>query len=62
MLTKVYKVNLATGEKSLIQELKPETTVGVVYVAPVVMTRDGSRFAYSYYQVSSELYLISGLR
>ncbi|MGD0267993.1 MAG: protein kinase [Candidatus Sulfotelmatobacter sp.] len=61
MLTKVYKVNLATGEKSLIQELKPETTVGVVYVAPVVMTRDGSRFAYSYYQVSSELYLISGL-
>lgn len=62
IVAKVYKVNLITGEKTLIQELHPETTVGAVYVAPVVMTRDGSRFAYSYYQVSSQLYLISGLR
>jgi serine/threonine protein kinase/WD40 repeat protein len=60
--TKVYKVNLVTGEKTLVRELQPESTVGVVFIAPVVMTRDGSRFAYSYYQVSSVLYLISGLR
>jgi len=46
----------------LIQELQPETTVGVVTIAPVVVTRDGSRSAYSYYQVFSVLYLISGLR
>ncbi len=60
--TKVYKVNLVTGDKTLVQELQPPTTTGVVYIAPVVVTRDGSRFAYSYYQVSSVLYLISGLR
>jgi Tol biopolymer transport system component len=60
--TKVYRVNLATGQKILIQELQPETTVGIVSIAPVVMSRDGSRFAYSYCQVSSVLYLISGLR
>jgi hypothetical protein len=60
--TDVYKVNLVTGEKTLIQELQPETTVGVVTIAPVVVTRDGSRSAYSYYQVFSVLYLISGLR
>jgi serine/threonine protein kinase/Tol biopolymer transport system component len=60
--SKVYKVNLATGKKTLIRELQPETTVGVVFIAPVAMTRDGSRFAYSYYQVLSVLYLISGLR
>jgi serine/threonine protein kinase/Tol biopolymer transport system component len=60
--TKVYKVNLVTGEKTLIQELQPETATGVVTIAPVVVTRDGSRFAYSYYQVFSVLYLISGLR
>jgi len=60
--TKVYKVNLVTGDKTLIQELQPSTTTGVVYIAPLVVTRDGSRFAYSYYQVSSVLYLISGLR
>ena len=60
--TEVYKVSLNTGQKTLIQELNPETSVAVVHMAPVVMTRDGSRFAYSYYQVSSVLYLISGLR
>lgn len=59
---KVYKVNLISGEKTLIQELQPGTTTGVVNIAPLVVTRDGSRFAYSYYQVSSVLYLISGLR
>jgi serine/threonine protein kinase len=59
--TKVYKVNLVTGEKTVVQELQPETTTGVVSIAPVVVTRDGSRFAYSYYQVFSRLYVISGL-
>lgn len=60
--TDLYKVNIVTGKKTVIQELQPETTVGVVSIAPVVVTRDGSRSAYSYYQVFSVLYLISGLR
>jgi hypothetical protein len=60
--TKLYKVHLATGEKTLVQELQPEATTGVVTVAPVVVTRDASRIAYSYYQVFSILYVISGLR
>ena len=59
--TSVYKVNLVSGDKTLLKELQPDTTVGVVNIAPVVVTRDASRFAYSYYQVSSVLYLISGL-
>ena len=60
--TQVYKINLATGEKTVIQELQPDTTTGVVTIAPVVVTRDGSRSAYSYYQVFSVLYVISGLK
>jgi serine/threonine protein kinase len=59
---KVFEVNLATGKKTFIQELQPPTNVGVAMIAPVVVNRDGSRFAYSYYQVSSVLYLISGLQ
>jgi len=58
----VYKLNLLTGEKTAVQKLQPETTAGLVSISPVVATRDGSRFAYSYYQVFSVLYLISGLR
>jgi eukaryotic-like serine/threonine-protein kinase len=59
--TQVYKVNLATGQKNLIQDLEPEASVGVVLIKPVAVTHDGSRFAYSYYQVRSVLYVVSGL-
>jgi serine/threonine protein kinase len=60
--TQIYKLNIVSGEKSPIQELRPEALTGVVSIAPIVLTRDGSRFAYSYYQVSSVLYVVSGLR
>ncbi|MGA8283231.1 MAG: protein kinase [Candidatus Sulfotelmatobacter sp.] len=60
--TNVYQVDLVTGKKTLIQQLQPPTNAGVANISPVVMTRDASRFAYSYYQVSSVLYLISGVR
>jgi serine/threonine protein kinase len=60
--TRVYEVNVSTGKKTLVQELQPPATTGVVNIAPVVVTRDGSRFVYSYYQVFSVLYIISGLR
>ncbi len=59
---RIYRVEIATGHKTLVQELQPETGTGVVNVMPVVGTRDGSRYAYSYYQVFSVLYLISGVR
>ncbi len=60
--TGVYKVNVRTGQKSLVQELAPETTTGVVSITPIVMTPDASRFAYSYYQLVSVLFVISGLK
>ncbi len=60
--TKVYKLNVSTGAKTMVQALQPDTSAGVVFIAPVVVNRDGSRFAYSYYQVFSVLYLVSGLQ
>jgi hypothetical protein len=60
--TQVYKVNSTTGEKVLLKELRPETTTGVVSIAPVVTNREGTRFAYSYYELFSVLYLLSGAR
>ena len=52
--TKVYKVNLANRQKDCgTGYCTPKQTAGLVYIAPVVVTRDGSRFAYSYYQVFS---------
>jgi eukaryotic-like serine/threonine-protein kinase len=60
--TTVYKVDLLSGKQTIVRELQPETTTGLVFIAPVVVNHDGSRFAFSYYQVLSGLYVISGLR
>jgi hypothetical protein len=60
--SRVYKVDIDTGGQTLLQELRPGVPAGVVMVAPVQVSRDGTRFAYSYSQVLSVLYLISGLR
>jgi Tol biopolymer transport system component len=59
--TKVYSFSLATGEEAPLRELKPESPAGVVTIAPVVVSRDGKSFAYSYNQTLSVLYLVSGL-
>ena len=60
--SRIYKVEIATGKQTMVQELRPEVPAGVVVVAPVVVSRDGTRFAYSYNQTLSVLYLISGLQ
>jgi eukaryotic-like serine/threonine-protein kinase len=60
--SKIYKVEIATGRETVIQELRPALPTGVVIVTPIVVNGDGTRFAYSYNQAFSTLYLISGLR
>jgi len=60
--SKVYTLNLATGEETSLQQLNPGSPAGVVMIAPVVVSRDGKSFAYSYSQTLSVLYLVSGLR
>ena len=59
--SKVYALNLATGTEIPLRELKPGASAGVVTFAPVVVSRDGKSFAYSYNQTLSVLYVISGL-
>ena len=60
--SKVFGLSLATGKETPLQELKPGSPAGVDMVAPVVVSRDGKSFAYSYNQTLSVLYLVSGLR
>ena len=60
--SKIYQVKISTGKQTIVQELRPGASAGVVTVKPVVISRDGRRFAYSYNQSLSVLYLISGLQ
>jgi hypothetical protein len=59
--SKIYEVDISTGKQTVIRELRPGAPAGVVIVAPVVVSRDGTRFAYSYNENLSVLYLVSGL-
>jgi Tol biopolymer transport system component len=59
--SKVYALNVRTGEETPLHELKPLSPAGVVTIAPIVVSRDGKSFAYSYNQTLSVLYLVSGL-
>ena len=60
--SRIYKVAIDSGKQTIVQELRPGVPAGVVNVAPVQVSRDGTRFAYSYNQTLSVLYLISGVR
>ena len=57
----VYQVDIATGKETAIHRLTPSAPAGVVLIAPVVVSRDGKRFAYSYNQTLSSLQLIAGV-
>jgi eukaryotic-like serine/threonine-protein kinase len=59
---RVSRIEIATGRETVVQDLQPDTTTGLVLIAPVVTNRDATHFAFSYYQVFSVLYVVSGLR
>jgi len=59
---KIERVDITTGKTTIARELVPADRAGVVSIAPVATNRDGSEFAYSYYQTLSVLYVISGLK
>jgi len=60
--SKVYRMEIDTGKMTLVRELIPADSAGVVTISPVVTNYKGSQFAYSYYQTLSALYVISGLK
>ena len=60
--SRIYSAEITHGKETVIQELRPGVPAGVVMIAPVVVSRDGKKFAYSYNQTLSALYLVSGLR
>ncbi|HYM78149.1 MAG TPA: protein kinase [Candidatus Dormibacteraeota bacterium] len=59
--SKVYGVEIKTGKKTVVKQLKPAAPAGVAMVAPIIMSRDGKKFVYSYNQTLSSLSLITGL-
>jgi hypothetical protein len=59
---RIVRLDLRTGRRTPVREINPSQRAGVISIFPITMSRDGSRFAYSYYQNLSVLYVVSGLR
>ena len=58
---RVFRLDLSTGAVSPWKEFVPDPT-GQAAVLPIVITRDGRSYAYTYGRYSSDLYLVTGLR
>ena len=60
--SKVYRLDAATGNRTLWKELMPPDPSGVEFVGPVLPTPDGKSYVYGYRRLLSDLYLVEGLQ
>ena len=58
----VFRVDLVTGRKELVREIRPADPAGVSSIRDVLITPDGRTCVYSYTQILSDLYLAEGIR
>ena len=58
---RVFRLEVATGRKELWKEISPDPA-GLLVVAPVLPSPDGSAYAFSYQRTLSELFVVSGVR
>jgi len=58
----VSKLDIATGKKEPWRDLMPADGAGIVDIAPVIPTPDGSAYVYGYSRTLSDMYLAEGLR
>lgn len=59
---KIFRIDVATGQRKLFKELKPPDPTGVYIVSYFGMTPDAKAYGYAYGREVSALYDIEGLR
>ena len=59
---KVYRLDIATGQKTFLKQLMPNDPAGVETIGPILFTPDGKTCVYGYHRTLSDLYLVEGLR
>jgi hypothetical protein len=59
---KVYRLNLATGQKQLWRELMPADSAGVTDLSLILITPDTKNYVYEYGRTLSDLYLVEGIK
>jgi serine/threonine protein kinase len=59
---KVYRLDLATGQKTFLKQLMPADPAGVETIGPILFTPDAKTCVYGYHRTLSDLYLVEGLK
>ncbi len=59
---KVYRLELATGKKTLWKQIVPLDPTGVSTIGPILMTPDGKTYVYGFHRTLGDLYLVEGLK
>ena len=57
----VYEIDIQTGERKLWREIGPRDSSGVFAIAPLRLSADTHRVAYSYGRVLNDLFVVDGL-
>jgi WD40 repeat protein len=58
----VFRLELATGRRTLWKELMPADRAGVEIVGPILIAPSGDSYVYSYRRLLSTLYIAEGLK
>jgi len=58
----VFRVDVATGERTAWKEFRPADPAGVGQIGPMLLTADGKSYVYGYRRSLQDLYLVTGLR
>jgi len=59
---RVYRVELATGKKTVWKEIAPLDPTGVSTIGPIQMTPNGKTYVYGFHRTVGDLYLVEGLK
>jgi hypothetical protein len=60
--SRMHRVDLETGERTIVRELAPPDPTGIYRVGRVHTSADGKAYAYNYYMQLIDLHVVSGLR
>jgi eukaryotic-like serine/threonine-protein kinase len=58
---KIYRLNIATGQRQLFREITPSDEAGLFGMSKIVFSANGRAYVYSYVRQLSELYLVNGV-
>jgi hypothetical protein len=58
----VFRIDLATGKRTLWKSLEPADAAGIDTIGRVLLSADAKSYVYSYVRTLSDLYLVEGLK